>query len=102
MKDNTLRNYQQQAKEQIFSKWNVADNILYQMPTGTGKTRLFTSIIRDINLWGLRNNEKPRLLIIAHRSELIEQIDRSLSKYHIPHGIIASILKYKRDYSQSG
>lgn len=100
MKDNSLRDYQQQAKEQIFSQWNDADNILYQMPTGTGKTRLFTSIIRDINVWGLRNDHRQRILIIAHRSELIEQIDRSLNKYHIPHGVIAGIFKEKRDLSQ--
>ena len=39
-KDITLRDYQQFAKEEIFSKWNCIDNILYQMPTGTGKTRV--------------------------------------------------------------
>ena len=42
MKDVSLRDYQQQAKEQIFSQWDSVDNIMYQMPTGTGKTRLFT------------------------------------------------------------
>lgn len=101
MKDISLRDYQQQAKEQIFSKWDSADNILYQMPTGTGKTRLFTSIIRDINVWGLRNGQRQRILIIAHRSELIEQIDRSLNKYHVAHGIIAGTFKDKRDLSLS-
>lgn len=70
--DITLRDYQQKAKENIFRRWNTVDNILYQMPTGTGKTRLFTSIIRDINVWGLRHNIIFRVLIIAHRSELIE------------------------------
>lgn len=99
--DNSLRDYQQQAKEKIFSQWNTVDDILYQMPTGTGKTRLFTSIIRDINVWGLRNNHRPRILIIAHRSELIEQIDRSLDKYHIPHGVIAGTLKNKRDLTKT-
>lgn len=99
MKDVSLRDYQQQAKEKIFSQWETADNILYQMPTGTGKTRLFTSIIRDINVWGLRNGQRQRILIIAHRSELIEQIDRSLNKYHVNHGIIAGTFKNKRDLS---
>lgn len=99
MKDISLRDYQQQAKEKIFSQWDSADNILYQMPTGTGKTRLFTSIIRDINVWGLRNGQRKRILIIAHRSELIEQIDRSLNKYHVAHGIIAGTFKDKRDLS---
>ncbi len=101
MKDSSLRDYQQEAKEKIFSQWDHVDNIMYQMPTGTGKTRLFTSIIRDINLWGLRNGNRQHILIIAHRSELIEQISRSLNKYHISHGVIAGTLRNKRDLTQS-
>lgn len=100
-KDITLRDYQQLAKEEIFSKWNRVDNILYQMPTGTGKTRLFTSIIRDINIWGLRHNINYRILIIAHRSELIEQSSRSLDKYRIKHGVLAGTMKDKRDLTQA-
>ena len=100
-KDITLRDYQQLAKEEIFSKWNSVDNILYQMPTGTGKTRLFTSIIRDINVWGLRHNINYRILIIAHRSELIEQSSRSLDKYRIKHGVLAGTMKDKRDLTQA-
>lgn len=100
-KDITLRDYQQLAKEEIFSKWNRVDNILYQMPTGTGKTRLFTSIIRDISIWGLRHNINYRILIIAHRSELIEQSSRSLDKYRIKHGVLAGTMKNKRDLTQA-
>lgn len=99
--DITLRDYQQLAKEEIFDKWNLFDNILYQMPTGTGKTRLFTSIIRDINIWGLRHNINFRILIIAHRSELIEQSSRSLDKYRIKHGVLAGTMKDKRDLTQA-
>lgn len=99
--DITLRDYQQLAKEDIFDKWNLIDNILYQMPTGTGKTRLFTSIIRDINIWGLRHNINFRILIIAHRSELIEQSSRSLDKYRIKHGVLAGTMKDKRDLTQA-
>lgn len=100
-KDITLRDYQQLAKEKIFGKWNCVNNILYQMPTGTGKTRLFTSIIRDINVWGLRHNINFRILIIAHRSELIEQSSRSLDKYRIKHGVLAGTMKDKRDLTQA-
>ncbi|MBR5131892.1 MAG: DEAD/DEAH box helicase [Alistipes sp.] len=100
-KDITLRDYQQLAKEEIFSKWDRVDNILYQMPTGTGKTRLFTSIIRDISIWGLRHNINYRILIIAHRSELIEQSSRSLDKYRIKHGVLAGTMKDKRDLTQA-
>ena len=95
--DITLRDYQQKAKEEIFSRWCIADNILYQMPTGTGKTRLFTSIIRDISLWGLRHGIFIRILIIAHRSELIEQSSNCLSRYRIDHGVLAGTMKEMRD-----
>ena len=95
--DHTLRNYQQEAKEKIFSQWDHVDNVLYQMPTGTGKTRLFTSLIRDISLSSLHENRRKGILIIAHRTELIEQIDQSLNKYRIPHGIIAGAFKDRRD-----
>lgn len=95
--DHTLRDYQQEAKAKIFDQWDSWNNILYQMPTGTGKTRLFTSIIRDISLASLQENRRKGILIIAHRTELIEQIDESLNKYRIPHGIIAGSFKDRRD-----
>lgn len=95
--DHTLRDYQQEAKAKIFDQWDSWDNILYQMPTGTGKTRLFTSIIRDISLASLKENRRKGILIIAHRTELIEQIDESLNKYRIPHGIIAGSFKDRRN-----
>ena len=87
--DKTLRPYQQAAKESIFSAWDNNDNVLFQMPTGTGKTRLFTSIISDIKAWSVLNSINCKILIIAHRVELIDQISESLGKYKIPHGIIA-------------
>lgn len=95
--DHTLRNYQQDAKDRIFGQWDYVNNILYQMPTGTGKTRLFTSIIRDITLHGLYQHSRMGILIIAHRMELIEQISENLYKYRIPHGIIAGSFKDKRN-----
>ena len=87
--DNTLRPYQQKAKKEIFESWDEVDNVMFQMPTGTGKTRLFTSIIRDINDYSKLRREAVKILIIAHRTELIDQIDESLTKYHVPHNVIA-------------
>lgn len=95
--DHSLRDYQQEAKVKIFGQWDVVDSVMFQMPTGTGKTRLFTSIIRDINLNSLRIHRREGILIIAHRTELIEQIGESLNRYRIPHGIIAGAFKDKRD-----
>lgn len=87
--DNTLRPYQQEAKESIFAAWDECNDVLFQMPTGTGKTRLFTSLIGDIIAWSVLQSNSCKILIIAHRIELIDQISESLEKYKIPHGVIA-------------
>jgi DNA repair protein RadD len=56
------------------------------LPTGGGKTAIFTAIAQ---------NSPKRILILAHRKELIEQISERLNA---PHGIImASVAS---DYSQ--
>ena len=94
--DKSLRQYQDKAKKDIFESWNDVDNVMFQMPTGTGKTRLFTSIIRDINDYSLKRRESVKILIIAHRTELIDQIDDSLDRYKVPHNVIAG--GRKRDY----
>ena len=87
--DNSLRPYQQEAKADIFSAWDECNHVLFQMPTGTGKTRLFTSIISDIKAWGILNQKETKILIIAHRIELTEQISERLDKYNVAHGAIA-------------
>jgi superfamily II DNA or RNA helicase len=87
--DSSLRPYQQKAKKEIFESWDEVDNVMFQMPTGTGKTRLFTSIIRDVNDYSKLRREPVKILIIAHRTELIDQIDESLTKYKVPHNVIA-------------
>lgn len=89
LQDDSLRDYQQQAKKSIFQTWDSMDHVMFQMPTGTGKTRLFTSIIHDINRYSISVKQPVKILIIAHRTELIDQIDQSLFRYSVAHGIIA-------------
>lgn len=49
IQDNTvLRPHQIEAKAKIFEAWTKYDSVMLQMPTGTGKTYLFTSLINDI------------------------------------------------------
>ena len=79
--DDSLRQYQQMAKKEIFESWDKVDSVMFQMPTGTGKTRLFTSIIHDINEFSIQRRESVKILIIAHRTELIDQISESLGRY---------------------
>jgi superfamily II DNA or RNA helicase len=89
--DETLRPYQIAGKKDIYRAWDSCRTVLFQMPTGTGKTRLFSSIIRDIRRQGQEEGVRKRVLVLAHRTELIQQIDETLSfKYGISHGIIKS------------
>ena len=89
--DDSLRPYQISAKREIYRAWETCRTVLFQMPTGTGKTRLFSSIIKDIRRQGQAENVRKRVLVLAHRTELIQQIDETLSlKYGIGHGIIKS------------
>lgn len=88
IEDSSLRPYQIKAKKDIYTAWDKTDNVMFQMPTGTGKTRLLTSIIKDITEYGKKKKEAINILIIAHRNELIEQISESLDKYNVPHNTI--------------
>ncbi|MBK5243717.1 MAG: DEAD/DEAH box helicase [Eubacteriaceae bacterium] len=70
-----LRPYQQEAKEAIFSEWEKGINkTLLVLPTGTGKTIVFSKIIEDC----VREGE--RVLVLAHRWELLEQAADKLEK----------------------
>ncbi len=87
--DNTgLRGYQAEMKDDIYSRWDLMDNVMLQMPTGTGKTIVFTSIVRDILAWCQSNSPESKILIIAHRKELITQASDKLKG--VNHGIIMS------------
>ena len=46
--NGNLRPHQVDAKRKIFEAWDQYDSVMLQMPTGTGKTYLFTSLIDDI------------------------------------------------------
>lgn len=83
-----LRPYQLQAKDRILHAWDDYDSVMLQMPTGTGKTYLFTSLIRDILDYYKAQHQELHVLMVAHRMELLDQISASLTKYGIPHGFI--------------
>lgn len=87
--DNTaLRPHQIEAKNRIFDAWNKYDSVMLQMPTGTGKTYLFTSLINDIINTYKQAHKDVKILIVAHRTELLDQISATLAKFGIAHGFI--------------
>ena len=88
-KDSDLRDYQQQHKEEVYEAWDAGHrSVMLQMPTGTGKTRVFVSIIKDLQK---HFDGKYRVLVLAHREEILSQISDTLySKYHVSCGKIDS------------
>jgi superfamily II DNA or RNA helicase len=83
-----LREYQKRSIREIFDAWNPQKEnlkrILFQMPTGTGKTTVFSQIVKK----AFEKNKK--VLLVAHRAELVEQIVNRLSEFEIDAGIISA------------
>lgn len=89
--DKSLRGYQIDNKRKIYEAWQRCRAVMLQMPTGTGKTRLFVSIARDLHNYGIKNKRAIRILFLAHRKELIEQISEHVGeKYGLAHGLIVA------------
>lgn len=83
----TLRPYQSKAKQDIFNAWKAGyKNVLLRMPTGTGKTKLFCSLVIDT----LSYQEPLPTAIMVHRKELVQQICLTLAEEGIEHNIIAA------------
>lgn len=89
--DADLRPYQSENKNRIYESWRTHNAVMLQMPTGTGKTRLFVSLLRDIHCYAAEIKTQIRVLILVHRIELIDQISYELGvRYGLAHGIIHS------------
>ncbi|MGL5728654.1 MAG: DEAD/DEAH box helicase [Plesiomonas sp.] len=75
-----LRPYQQDVRDSVEYAWaNGYINVLAVLPTGAGKTVLFSSIIAD---------EPGATCAIAHRQELVSQISLALARNRVRHRIV--------------
>ena len=78
MKEIKLFDYQEDMKERIEKALRLHRSVMAQMPTGTGKTYLLTAVIDSF----VSNNPLENVWIIAHRRELVSQIDETVRKFH--------------------
>lgn len=70
-----LRPYQEEAKEAVEGQWESGTKkTLLVLPTGCGKTIVFAKITEDC----VQNGD--RVLILAHRGELLEQAADKIAK----------------------
>ena len=86
--DDSLRYYQFENKLKIYNEWQNCKSVMLQMPTGTGKTRLFVSIVNDILACRMHDEIVPSVLLVVHRKELVNQIAETLASYGLEYGII--------------
>ena len=70
-----LRPYQEEARKRVEEEWRKGNRkTLLVLPTGTGKTIVFSRIAADMVMQG------KKVLILAHRGELLEQAADKLRK----------------------
>jgi len=83
--------YQQEAVNTIFNKLKDAkpnENILFQLPTGGGKTIIFSEIAKSYI-----NHFNRKVLILTHRIELSKQTSNVLAGIGIKNKVINSEVK---------
>ena len=84
-----LRYYQREAVDAATHWFNTQDtHPLIVLPTGAGKTVVFATLIKEI----FEREPDCRILILAHRQELVSQAEDKLKKVWpcAPSGILAA------------
>lgn len=83
----TLRAYQSESIDATFAGWNRGvRRPVVVLPTGAGKTVVFAHLIAKF----LRENPHKRVLVLAHRDELVTQGAQEIKGIapHLPVGIL--------------
>ena len=80
-----LRDYQIEICEKVNGAFEAHRSVMMQMPTGTGKTVVLASLVKQY----LNRDADCSVLIVAHRIELIEQTGTFLNHFGIDYGMIA-------------
>jgi superfamily II DNA or RNA helicase len=83
-----LYSYQKGAINKIFKCFEDAPDdyhLLYQLPTGGGKTVIFSEIVRQY-----LKHHKKKVLVMTHRIELCKQTSNMLTEFHVHNKVIDS------------
>ncbi len=86
-----LYDYQEEGIDKLFSLLNrnpESYNVLYQLPTGGGKTVIFSEIARRYIL-----DTRKKVLILTHRIELCRQTSNMLNEFGVRNKVINSKVK---------
>ena len=83
-----LYNYQRGAIDKIFERFEDCPNdyhLLYQLPTGGGKTIIFSEIVRQY-----LKLKKKKVVVLTHRIELCNQTSKVLSDFGVLNKVVNS------------
>ena len=95
-----LYSYQLGDIDRIFERLDNAPNnyhLLYQLPTGGGKTVIFSEIVRRY----LEKHNK-KVVVLTHRVELCKQTSKMLTAFDVKNKIITSDIKELPDQDEYG
>ncbi len=87
-KGKDLYSYQKGAINKIFKAFEDAPDdyhLLYQLPTGGGKTVIFSEIVRQY-----LKHHKKKVLVLTHRIELSKQTSNMLTEFGVSNKVIDS------------
>jgi len=97
-KGKELYDYQKENIDKVFAtidKKSSNYNLVFQLPTGGGKTVIFSEIARRF----IQESNK-KVLILTHRIELSSQTSRMLEEFGVPNKVIASDVKSLDDQDE--
>ena len=83
-----LYNYQKGAIDKIFERFEDCPSdyhLLYQLPTGGGKTIIFSEIVRQY-----LKLKKKKVVVLTHRIELCNQTSKVLSDFGVLNKVVNS------------
>ena len=89
--EKTLYDYQKEDLNTIFKYLDENkdnSNLLYQLPTGGGKTVVFSEIAKRYI-----ERTKKKVVVLTHRIELSQQTSRMLNGFGVKNKIINSEVK---------
>ncbi|TXE11559.1 DEAD/DEAH box helicase [Seonamhaeicola algicola] len=83
-----LYSYQKGAIDKIFKSFDESPSdyhLLYQLPTGGGKTVIFSEIVRQY-----LKTHKKKVLVMTHRIELCKQTSKMLTEFGVGNKVVDS------------
>ncbi|WP_074406303.1 MULTISPECIES: DEAD/DEAH box helicase [Aquimarina] len=93
-----LYDYQKRDIDKIFSRlkeFSQKYNLLYQLPTGGGKTVIFSEIVRRYI-----ESTRKKVVVLTHRIELCGQTSKMLTEFGVKNKIINSSVKELDDQNE--